>query len=165
MSTPSPTWRRDSPSDEQSPKKNLGLLLNGVTTEEASVIRPVSVRQRGTRLSFLGGKKKELETSTEVDEIDTETSSIHSRTTNRTHQSRDGHRLSFFRTQSVEKHEVLDSPISAKASLEVSREKKSFDGSGTTLTKKTSVRKRLSLLKLGKKNTKSNGMMGSLDEE
>ncbi|CAM1503997.1 Fc.00g015880.m01.CDS01 [Cosmosporella sp. VM-42] len=171
VSTPSPTWRQTSYSDEQSPKKNAtSTTLNGVTAEEASVIRPVSMRQRGTRLSFLGGKKKEPDLPTEIiEEIhgDIETSSTHSRNLSRS-QSKENqnHRLSFFRTQSIEKHDELTSPISGRGSFEqVSRDEKSFDKSGVALAKKGSVRKRLSLLKLGKKNTKSNGMMGSLDEE
>lgn len=131
------------------------------------MIRPVSVR-RGTRLSFLGGKKKEVDVSADIEEVnaDTETSSIHSRTTNRTHHSKENHRLSFFRTQSMEKHSDVASPVSGTGSFEqTSREKTSIEVPRTPLGKKNSVRKRLSLLKLGKKNTKSNGMMGSLDEE
>ncbi|KAM5351865.1 hypothetical protein ACJ41O_004588 [Fusarium nematophilum] len=175
--TPSPTWRRSSPSSEGSPKnQNMGANLNGVTTEEASVIRPVSVRQRGTRLSFLGGKKKEPELPTEPEEPagDVETASSRSRSLSHT-QSRDNHRRSFFRTPSHdEKHPESPGGFSSRASLEQiirggggggDGDRAADNKAGGGLAKKNSVRKRFSMLKLGRKGSKGNGMMGSLDEE
>ncbi|KAF7559219.1 hypothetical protein G7046_g4943 [Stylonectria norvegica] len=170
--TPSPTWRKSSPSNEQSPKQqNMGTTLNGVTTEEASVIQPVSLRQRGARLSFLGGKKKEPDPPAEHEEDsgDPETSSIHShghsisQTT-----SKENRRHSFFRVQSTEEkhHDVPASPLVGKESFEhVVTSEDSGTEKPAVLAKKGSVRKRLSMLKIGKKSGKANGMMGSLDEE
>jgi dedicator of cytokinesis protein 3 len=147
----------------------MGSPLIGVTTEEASVIRPVSVRHRGARLSFLGGKKKDLDLPPEVEEItgDAETASNHSRSLSHS-QSRDNHRHSFFRTQSGD--EKNHGGFSSRRSLEVVspvEEKpigKENIGGGGGLVKKNSVRKRFSMLKLGRKTSK-NTMMGSLDEE
>lgn len=157
--------------------------MNGVTTEEASVIRPVSMRHPRARLSFLGGKKKELDHPPEVDETpaDVDTASSHSQGHSRTRtlshsQSRDNHRRSFFRTQSGEERSPADhhGGFTSRRSLEVVSpiDEKNPDkenipnglGNGGGLVKKNSVRKRFSMLKIGRKTSK-NTMMGSLDEE
>ncbi|AEO71800.1 uncharacterized protein THITE_2124636 [Thermothielavioides terrestris NRRL 8126] len=69
--TPSSTWQRSpqsmtggglqQPRDAKANSNSSSALPNGVATEEATVVRPVSLlRQgRGPRLSFLGGRKKE----------------------------------------------------------------------------------------------------------
>ncbi|KAF4980600.1 hypothetical protein FZEAL_3413 [Fusarium zealandicum] len=172
ITTPSPTWRRSSPSSEASPKhQNIGTTLNGVTTEEASVIRPVSMRQRGTRLSFLGGKKKEPDLPTEPEEVagDIETASSHSRSLSRSRSKENHHRRSFFRTQPHDDNPP-ESPggFSSRGSFEQvgsGDDKAAVNKTGGGLGKKSSVRKRFSMLKLGRKSSKGNGMMGSLDEE
>ncbi|RSL97621.1 hypothetical protein CDV31_012947 [Fusarium ambrosium] len=172
VTTPSPTWRRSSPSSEGSPRN---MNIAAVATEEASVIRPVS--KRGTRLSFLGGKKKEPELPAEPEETagDIETASTHSRSLSHT-QSRD-HRHSFFRTQSREdKHPMSPGGFSSRGSfeqigfgddkaVETKIGSSGGGGGGGSLGKKNSVRKRFSMLKIGRKSSKGNGMMGSLDEE
>ncbi|WZH46096.1 uncharacterized protein QYS62_007166 [Fusarium acuminatum] len=168
VATPSPTWRRSSRSSEASPKAKNSGLLNGVTTEEASVIRPVS--KRGTRLSFLGGsKKKEPELPTEPEETagDIETASNLSRSLSRSQSKEHNRRHSFFRTQSQdEKPPESPGGFSGRGSLE-----QQFGGGNDKAvenklaSKKGSVRKRFSMLKLGRKNNKGNDTMGSLDEE
>jgi len=169
VATPSPTWRRSSRSSEASPKhKNIGVSVNGVTTEEASVIRPVS--KRGTRLSFLGGsKKKEPELPTEPEEpaVDIETASNLSRSLSQSQSKEHNRRHSFFRTQSHdEKHPESPGGFSSRGSFD-----QQFGGGNEKAvenkipSKKGSVRKRFSMLKLGRKGSKGNGMMGSLDEE
>ncbi|KAF7544942.1 hypothetical protein G7Z17_g9550 [Cylindrodendrum hubeiense] len=169
-STPSPTWKRSSHSDQSPRQAIIGTPINGVTTEEASVIRPVSMRQKGARLSFLGGKKMQLDLPPEPEEsaVDVDTSSSHSRSLSHT-QSRDNRRHSFFRTQSQEEKHQDDQHggFTSRGSFEVVGpvDEKSSEKNGGGLTKKNSVRKRFSMLKLGKKTSKGNGMMGSLDEE
>ncbi|KAM0343652.1 hypothetical protein ACHAPU_008404 [Fusarium lateritium] len=168
VTTPSPTWRRSSRSSETSPKAKNSGLLNGVTTEEASVIRPVS--KRGTRLSFLGGsKKKEPELPTEPEETtaDIETASSISRSLSHNQGKEHGRRHSFFRTQSQdEKPPGSPGGFSSRGSFE-----QQFGGGNEKAvenklaSKKGSVRKRFSMLKLGRKNNKGNDTMGSLDEE
>ncbi|KAF4989745.1 hypothetical protein FGRMN_8932 [Fusarium graminum] len=168
VTTPSPTWRRSSRSSEASPKAKNSGLLNGVTTEEASVIRPVS--KRGTRLSFLGGsKKKEPELPTEPEETtaDIETASSISRSLSHSQSKEHGRRHSFFRTQSQdEKPPESPGGFSSRDSFE-----QQFGGGNEKpvenklASKKGSVRKRFSMLKLGRKNNKGNDTMGSLDEE
>lgn len=142
--------------------------MNGVTTEEASVIRPVS--KRGTRLSFLGGiKKKEPELPTEPEEpaVDIETASNLSRSLSRSQSKEQNRRHSFFRAQSHdEQHPESPGGFSSRGSFD-----QQFGGSNEKAvenkipSKKGSVRKRFSMLKLGRKGSKGNGMMGSLDEE
>ncbi|KAL2024335.1 hypothetical protein VTK56DRAFT_8817 [Thermocarpiscus australiensis] len=63
--TPSPSWPRPPPStigglpQQRDASTTKSPLTNGVATEEATVVRPVSIRQgRGARLSFLGGGRK-----------------------------------------------------------------------------------------------------------
>jgi dedicator of cytokinesis protein 3 len=171
VATPSPTWKRSSRSSSASLKnKNAGVAVNGVTTEEASVIRPVS--KRGTRLSFLGGsKKKEPELPTEPEEVngDIETSSNLSRSLSQGQSKEQGRRHSFFRAPSQdEKHPESPGGLNGRGSLD-----QQFGGGDKSndkpvenklSSKKGSVRKRFSMLKLGRKG-KGNGMMGSLDEE
>ncbi|KAK7425244.1 Deoxycytidine kinase 1 [Neonectria magnoliae] len=173
-STPSPTWKRSSRTSDPSTRQvSLG---NGVTTEEASVIRPASMRHKGARLSFLGGKKRDLDLPTEPEEnvVDVETSSSHSRSLSQS-QSKDnnnhGHnrRHSFFKTQSHDVNHQDDSHggFVNRGSVEVVRQVDEKPGQkiGGGLSKKNSVRKRFSILKLGRKGSKGNDMMGSLDEE
>ncbi|RGP76168.1 hypothetical protein FSPOR_290 [Fusarium sporotrichioides] len=171
VATPSPTWKRSSRSSSASLKnKNAGVAVNGVTTEEASVIRPVS--KRGTRLSFLGGsKKKEPELPTEPEEVngDIETASNLSRSLSQGQSKEQGRRHSFFRAPSQdEKHPESPGGLNGRGSLD-----QQFGGGDNSndkpvenklASKKGSVRKRFSMLKLGRKG-KGNGMMGSLDEE
>ncbi|KAH7192058.1 uncharacterized protein B0J16DRAFT_262224 [Fusarium flagelliforme] len=169
VATPSPTWRRSSRSSEASPKnKSAGVAVNGVTAEEASVIRPVS--KRGTRLSFLGGtKKKEPELPTEPEEatVDIETASNLSRSLSQSQGKEHGRRHSFFRTQSQdEKHPESPGGLSSRGSLDQqfgAPNEKPVENK--LASKKGSVRKRFSMLKIGRKGSKGNGVMGSLDEE
>ncbi|KAH7155088.1 hypothetical protein B0J13DRAFT_217191 [Dactylonectria estremocensis] len=168
--TPSPTWKRASHSDQSPRQAIMATTITGATTEEASVIRPVSVRQKGTRMSFLGGKKMQLDLPPEPEEsvVDIETVSSRSRSLSQT-QCRDNRRQSFFRTQSLEDQRQDDQTdgFTSRGSFEVvgAVDEKSAEKAGGGLTKKNSVRKRFSMLKLGRKTSKGNEMMGSLDEE
>jgi dedicator of cytokinesis protein 3 len=167
---------------EQSPiPQNLAAVIsNGTTAEDSSIVQPVSLRQgRGTRLSFLGGRKKEpQQTNGEPQPLngDIETASTRSRSL-----SKDNlHRRSFFRSHSQDVvaqppngndtsdwvtdsggRESTETSIAEK--LARNGEKMQQDQPG--VVKMGSVRKRLSLLKLGKKNSKGGGVMNSVDEE
>ncbi|KAH7040380.1 C2 domain in Dock180 and Zizimin proteins-domain-containing protein [Microdochium trichocladiopsis] len=60
QSTPSPTWQR-SPrlTDSSPPLGQISASGSKGVVEEAASVQPITVRQRGARLSFLGGKRKE----------------------------------------------------------------------------------------------------------
>lgn len=123
--------------------------MNGVKTEEASVVRPVSVQQRN-RLSFLNKRKisdppRESLVNGDVELPRKETPK----------------RASFFRVQSADDRPPADQPT-----FDDRRPSETSD-KAPSLSKKGSVRKRLSMLKLGggKKNSSKQGAMGSLDEE
>ncbi|KAH6606696.1 hypothetical protein Trco_005849 [Trichoderma cornu-damae] len=67
VSTPSPTWRGSTPGGDKCPQwTSIAVPMNGVKAEEATVIRQITPRQRGARLSFLGGRKKELDPGPET---------------------------------------------------------------------------------------------------
>ncbi|TDZ27951.1 Dedicator of cytokinesis protein 1 [Colletotrichum spinosum] len=186
----SPSWRRSAPSSEQaSPKRQsiAGVITNGVIAEEATTVQPIAVRGRGTRLSFLGGRKKESpapQANGEVHihgDVDDSTSN-RSRSFSRTQENPNPKRHSFFRAPSAEPPRTLavndatsewvtdsggrrssDTGTHMTEKENEYREEKSLEGAG--IVKRASVRKRLSLLKLGKKSNKSSGVMGSVHEE
>ncbi|KAJ2896312.1 putative sh3 domain-containing protein [Zalerion maritima] len=207
--TPSPTWRRPTPTMIPTPPKaqQNGVSITEIATEEAAVkaVRPISVRQgRGARLSFLGGKKQQHQQQHETPTSDVAHTNGHvehspdsdSATGNRRRsQSKDNnHRRSFFRTHTSdtartgrsdktngtttddwakETEERLTERL-ARTSIDTGAtlEKKdsvgvaSLDAVGGAVKRGTgSVRKRLSMLKLGKKTSKGSGLMGSVDEE
>lgn len=146
--------------------------LDGAVSEEASVIRPVSVRQRGgARLSFLGGKKKPEDLPYTPGQLNgiSESKSTHSQKTS--HESR---RRSALKT-SGENERKNSVPAGARSVAmrpgvdeTTSYGGQAADADSHMLNKRSgSVRKRLSLLKLGgrKGGGKGAGAMGSLDEE
>jgi hypothetical protein len=156
--------------------------LNGIAGEEAAVVRQVSVHhQRGTKLSFLGGRKKSIDQRMDGGEQangmheapspqGSRSGHSHKRST-----SKDGnqHRQSFFRSHSGDVNgERRGSSPSGKGSSgdrrnsldERNPEEKKSLGAGL-MKRGGSVRKRLSMLKLGMKGKSGNDMMGSLDEE
>lgn len=108
--TPSPTWPRSPPSTlgglphQAHTKARSGTAIpNGVITEEATLVQPVSLRQgRGPRLSFLGGRKKDhtpKEVNGDNHAIPEEAEPISSNKSNTS--AKDGattNRRSFFRT-------------------------------------------------------------------
>ncbi|KAL0941360.1 sh3 domain containing protein [Colletotrichum truncatum] len=187
----SPTWRRSSPSTEQvspQPQSINGMITNGVIAEEAATVAPIAVRARGTRLSFLGGRRKDslgqqqTNGDTHVNGDADETVSNRSRSFSKTQEN--GNRRSFFRTTTATPDAqrttggndatsewVTDSGGRQSSDLGVSYSEKerqysddrSVESPG--VVKRGSVRKRLSLLKLGKKSNKGAGAMGSVHEE
>lgn len=157
---------------------------NGMV-EEASAVHPISMKQRGTRLSFLGGKRKESQQS------NGETSSLkqskgESDSNSQVSKGKDNsNRRSIFRTQSNDTNKsanpyaqpypngivdsttpdwALDRPRKSREIVDVLE--RDFDRPNDGGTGLNSVRKRLSMLKLGKKPSKPNGFfMGGLNEE
>ncbi|KAF2999578.1 hypothetical protein E8E14_004681 [Neopestalotiopsis sp. 37M] len=192
-SVPSPTWRKASPVNDSSPIKQHGdgnaYVLGGGVVEEAAAVQPISVKQRGTRLSFLGGRRKESRESNGEGVI-----GLHEGDSNTTPSSHPGsqrssgkeNRRSFFRGPSS--HETIisakpfghphDSPehhgapdwghdAPPKSSERVGvAEKSSEKGFDSGTPRLGSVRKRLSLLKLGgSKRGKPNGFISGVEEE
>ncbi|KAI0161195.1 SH3 domain-containing protein [Xylariaceae sp. FL1272] len=157
---------------------------NGTTfVEEAAAVQPLAMRQKGTRLSFLGGKRKNsvhsngdasIMSHPKVDAA--ESNSLASKSKENLQQ-----KSLLLRTQSSDtnpssnqvSHEYTNgsgeyiSPVSASDRSHKTREVvsvsegRSPDGS---VLRMGSVRKRLSMLKLGKKSSKPNGFIG-VDEE
>jgi hypothetical protein len=136
-----------------------------VKAEEATVIRQITPRQRGgARLSFLGGKKKELSPSHETtDQVNGNVGDVKAHTRGL---SKDSALQNMPRSQGTdstpqdangEKRGGLVGRVSLDMLSRVVEEPES--------KKKQSVRKRFSLLKLGMKNSKAGTVMGSLDEE
>lgn len=126
-------------------------MVNGAKSDEAITVRPVSVAQRNNRMSILGGKKKPSD----------EPSSPQSR------QSRDAaRRASLFHLQSGHGRNRSADQLGLSEGHSVTIQGPSPDefADGGGLVKKPSVRKRLSLLKLGVMKGKGTAM-GSLDEE
>lgn len=187
MPTPSPSWPRSPPSlaptTPQHHKSNSSNANN--MSAEVSTVQPVSLRQgRGARLSFLGGRKKDAQpgqTQTNGDQSqqlngDAETASSGSRSLSKDNPNR----RSFFRAHSSDdqrlpRNGTNGTDTSAPEWTTESMPRESMD---TAITEKHqsggdlsgvksigSVRKRLSMLKLGKKASKGSGLMGSLDEE
>ncbi|KAH9988126.1 hypothetical protein F4779DRAFT_277898 [Xylariaceae sp. FL0662B] len=182
--TPSPNSHRSSPTDNLSPKeKATSPLTNGAgVVEEASAAQPISLRHRGARLSFLGGKKKES-THTNGDtlshkhtntKVDSDATSVQSK-------SKDNpHRRSIFRTPSNGNSTPLAQPYSNGVADPMvtpdwmpdrSRKSKEIvdvferDFDRVNEGRMGAVKKRLSMLKLGKKQSKPNGFfMGGLSE-
>lgn len=130
-------------------------MVNGAKADE---VRPVSLAQRNPRLSILGTKKKPLD----------EASSPQSP---QSPQSKDaGRRLSLFQLQSASSdhsrnHSSDQLGVSEGHSVSVKGPGPDEHASDTGLAKKGSVRKRLSMLKLGVMKGNKGNMMGSLDEE
>lgn len=140
--------------------------MSGVKAEEATVIRQITPRQRGARLSFLGGRKKELDGQEDTDEANSNAGDVkmHMRGL-----SKDAALLKLAQVQAKD-HGHQDGGRErrggsvGRVSLDMlTKDRPSMDEPENK--KKHSVRKRFSLLKLGMKNHKAGGVMGSLDEE
>lgn len=187
MPTPSPSWPRSPPSlaptTPQHHKSNSSNANN--MSAEVSTVQPVSLRQgRGARLSFLGGRKKDAQpgqTQTNGDQSqqlngDAETASSGSRSLSKDNPNR----RSFFRAHSSDDQRLPRSGTNGTdtSAPEWTTESMPRESMDTAITEKHqsggdlsgvksigSVRKRLSMLKLGKKASKGSGLMGSLDEE
>ncbi|GJN74461.1 hypothetical protein PLICBS_008552 [Purpureocillium lilacinum] len=176
VSTPSTAFRQSlSSNGRHSPQwPNIASPLNGDRGDEVSVVHQVALRHRSARLSLLGGRKQEPERAQEEAQVnggggDTETKIEHSRSASKV----TARRQSLFRTQSVEETPVETSAQSRRSSS-VSRQSmdrssvrsdKEFEAEGLGIVKRGSVRKRFSMLKLGKKSSKTGSAMRSVDEE
>ncbi|CAJ2512045.1 Uu.00g076700.m01.CDS01 [Anthostomella pinea] len=189
-STPSPTWHRSSPVTENGTPR--GHIRNSSTNgtgivEEASSAQPISLRQRGTRLSFLGGRKKDSQQSNSDVSSLKQTKADHSESNSQHSKSRENshNRRSMFRTDTNDTNTSSNpftrphsngaadpttpdwGPDRARKSKEMVNVVESDFGKSTDggMMNMGSVRKRLSMLKLGKKQSKPNGFMGGLSEE
>ncbi|KAL7623803.1 Deoxycytidine kinase 1 [Parahypoxylon ruwenzoriense] len=186
--TPSPTWQRSSPVTENlslEAKNSTSVANANGVVEEASAAQPISMKQRGTRLSFLGGKKKDSQQSNgdipglKQTKGDSDSNSQQSRGKDNTN------RRSIFRAQLGDIN-INSNPYSqpspngiadpATPDWAVDRTRKSkeivdvferdFDRPSDGGMGFGAVKKRLSMLKLGKKPSKPNGfIMGGLNEE
>ncbi|RFU81310.1 hypothetical protein TARUN_884 [Trichoderma arundinaceum] len=168
VSTPSPTWRASSMGGDKGPQwTSIAVPMNGVKAEEATVIRQITPRQRGARLSFLGGRKKELDPGSETtDQINGNAGDTKAHTRGL---SKDSALQKLSRSQGTDgAHADTNGEkrggLVGRVSLDMlSRDRPVVDEPETK--KKQSVRKRFSLLKLGMKHSKTGAVMGSLDEE
>ncbi|KAK8086566.1 hypothetical protein PG994_001540 [Apiospora phragmitis] len=176
----SPIWQRSSPTTDSSPGTGqtsaAALGATNATVEEASAVQPISVKQRGTRLSFLGGKRKnsrEMNSDSALSSGDTESNSQSSR-------GKEANRMSFFRgptSESIPGSNIASQPQGEVATADWAQsmgrkssevvdvydrnDEKPFNG-----PKIGSVRKRLSMLRIGGKwPHKPHGPMGGVDEE
>lgn len=190
-SIPSPTWRKASPVNESSPIKQQAdgnaYVTGAGVVEEAAAVQPISFKQRGTRLSFLGGRRKESRESNGEGVV-----GLHEADSNTTPNSHPGsqrstgkeNRRSFFRGPSS--HETIisakgynhsestdnsgpdwvhDAPPKSSERVGVA-EKNPEHGAHNSTPRLGSVRKRLSLLKLGgSKRGKPNGFISGVEEE
>lgn len=202
-STPSPTWRKASPILEASPTKQhsdgAAYATGAGIVEEAAAAQPISLKQRGTRLSFLGGRRKESRESTSDNvyslgdgDSNPQANSQPNSQPNSYPNSQPGsqrsaskeNRRSFFRGASHEATVTASAyayPQGATESIapdwmqSMARKsselvgivekgaERSLDNTGPKLG---SVRKRLSMLKLGgSKKGRPNGAMNGVDEE
>ncbi|CEJ79966.1 Putative Dedicator of cytokinesis protein 1 [[Torrubiella] hemipterigena] len=169
MSTPSTAWK-GSPSINQSPWTSIASPATLGRGEEAAIVRQVTVQQKGTRLSFLGGRKKSHDPSADFPLSPMSNNAVN------------GHRRSLSKDKSSPNRfwspasETVTSPIlNARRQSTPSRDsldnrssqdgRPSLDKEPSPLKRGGSMRKRLSLLKIGLKPSRSTNFMGSVDEE
>ncbi|KAJ8129023.1 hypothetical protein O1611_g4608 [Lasiodiplodia mahajangana] len=177
----SPTWQRPSPTRENGQLRGTirTSLTNGTgIVEEASTVQPIVMRQHGARLSFLGGKSRQSngETAgfTHITGDGSESNSQYSRskeTLNRVlrapsidtnssfnHHHRNGS------AEATASASMLDRPHKSREIVDIVEGDfgRSFEGGVMRIR---SVKKRLSILKLGKKPSRSNEIMGGVNEE
>ncbi|KAH7320080.1 SH3 domain-containing protein [Stachybotrys elegans] len=170
ISSPMSGWRTPSPIVESSPSRsNIADIINGVKDEDTAIAQPVGLRQRGTRLSFLGAKKSQPRTSQdrEPPNVDFEAES-QGRTSSHL-------RRNIFRSHSIDDSQGGSGSDGAsrsaggKSSLDKSSSARGSDRPPereSGIAKRAgSVRKRFSMLTLSRKASKGGGMMGSLNEE
>ncbi|KAI0913528.1 SH3 domain-containing protein [Ustulina deusta] len=177
------TWQRSPPARESGQLRgNIRTSLTNGTAivEEASTVQPIAMRQHGARLSFLGGKPKgprqsngETSNSTPITGEGSESNSQYSKSKENLGR--------ILRTQSIDTNSSSNrhhrnGSVDAVGLASISdRSRKSreivdiveggFGRAEGGVLRIKSVRKRLSILKLGKKPSRSNGIMGGVDEE
>lgn len=182
VSTPSTAFRGTFPPLDQTPPQwtNIAAPLNGTKVEETSIVRQVSLRQRSARLSFLPGRKQQHQQQQPETDQQSETVTVNgspeSKASHRRSRSfgKGARRQSIFKSQSMD--EGLQDNTSGMGRRGSSASKGSFDRKSSIdehvteaeippVKRTGSVRKRLSLFKMGIKSNKSGGVMGSVDEE
>lgn len=175
VSTPSTAFRGTFPPHDQSPPQwtNIAAPLNGTKPEETSIVRQVSLRQRSARLSFLPGRRQqESDQPSQVEKVNGSPESKASHSRSRSF-GKGGRRQSLFKSQSMDEGFQEDTNGMGRRGSSASRssldQKNSIEEHVSNAEipvakRQGSVRKRLSLFKLGKSN-KTGGIMGSVDEE
>ncbi|KAI9158566.1 Dedicator of cytokinesis protein 1 [Paramyrothecium foliicola] len=168
LASPTPPWRAPSPTIEHSPlPPNIASVLNGVEAQDAAVAQSVAVRQRGTRLSFLGSKKSPPASSPVQDHFNAGMGTDNNYTL-----SNENRRHSMLRSNSQDNGysgsaSEVDIHSGRNGSLEKGRisTDKGSEKDGNGVKRAGSVRRRLSMLTMSKKSSKGSGIMGSLNEE
>ncbi|KAI1438922.1 SH3 domain-containing protein [Xylaria sp. CBS 124048] len=178
-----PGWQRSPGKESSQLKGNIrSSLTNGTAVvEEASAVYPMAMRQRGARLSFLGGKKKHSQNANGDTANAAHTNGENSELNSQHSKSRDNLnrilRTSFDTVRSGSNnnntiiHRNGNGSVDALGSTSISdRTRKSKEPSIATtidtvvrpaehgVRRIRSVRKRLSVLKLGKKPSRTNGI-------
>ncbi|KAI1354354.1 SH3 domain-containing protein [Xylaria sp. FL0043] len=176
------TWQRSSPTRESGQLRgNIRTSLTNGTAivEEASAIQPITMRQHGARLSFLGGKAKGPRQSNGENSNSTQVAGDHSESNSQYSKSKEnlgrGLRAQSIDTNSSSNRNRNGSVDAAGLASISDRSRKSreivdivegdFGREEGGVMRIKSVRKRLSILKLGKKPSRSNEIMRGLDEE
>jgi hypothetical protein len=166
--SPVATSRRKSSQvqDQSVQATSIATVVNGARVEDT--VRPVSVQQRNTRLSFLD-KRKHSDAQRDAGYVNGDMGEPASPISPLTGTiSRDGpYRTSMLRHQSsdIGRNQSSDHFSLGEDGTDSSKSRpQNGNPDGGSLTKKKSVRKRLSMLKLGVMKNKG-GTMGSLDEE
>jgi hypothetical protein len=179
LSTPSPQWRR-SPvvSEKTPPPMNMASTLNGSVEQEASVLRPVSLRQRGPTLSILGSRRKDSDPARPAEPLNGIAEHPAHR---RSASSKDDSRRSILRNPSSDVgspvlnggtdwgtslglRKSTDRPRVSEVSASAGQQPQQQGQEQVGVGKRGSVRKRLSMLRIGG-GAKKTSNMGSLDEE
>ncbi|KAI0420378.1 SH3 domain-containing protein [Xylaria grammica] len=174
-------WQRSPTRESGQLKGNIRTSLTNGTAilEEASTVQPISLRQHSARLSFFGGKPKgsrppngETSSLTQITAESSESNSQYSKS--KENLSR------ILRTQSMDTNSSSNiqrngSGDAARLASVSDRSRKSreivdivegdFGRAEGGVLRIRSVRKRLSILKLGKKPSRSNEIMGGVNEE
>ncbi|GAB0135238.1 nrps [Epichloe bromicola] len=186
-STPSTAFRGSFPSHDESPSQwpNIaGPLNGGGKSDETSMVRQVSLKQRSARLSFLPGRRQqENEPRAEADGVMNGSPEPKVSPHSGSRSSGKARRESIFRSQSLDdgwqdntapttngtgrrgslaSKGSLDRSISLDRSVSLDEE---VPDKNAPIKKTGSMRKRLSLFKMGMKSHKRGGVMGSVDEE
>ncbi|KAI0407939.1 SH3 domain-containing protein [Xylaria palmicola] len=178
VSATSSTWQRSSPTRESVQLRgNIRTSLTNGTAivEEASAIQPAAMRQRGARLSFLGGKTRGSRQSNGEATVLTQSTGESSEANSQYSKSRENisrvlHTQPADTNNSLPKHHQSNSSVMGSASM-ADRSRKSRElvdivegdfgrSMESGVLRMGSVRKRLSILKLAKKPSRSNGIVG-----
>ncbi|KAI1330758.1 SH3 domain-containing protein [Xylariaceae sp. FL0255] len=172
-------WQRSSGTTENGHARGYikTSLTNGTAFVEEAAAQPISMRQRGARLSLLGGKRKDSQASngdsSPHTQIKSETSDGNSQLS-RSKENLDprlrGQSIDTNISSSYTNREITNGSgdISSTASP-LDRSQKLEGGMGRSsdggVLRIGSVRKRLSMLKLGKRPSRTNGIAGGVHDD